>query len=145
MDVCGAILYPQFFPELVLDNIFSNLELPDLLSCMLVCRNWNQAINGDSTEPWKSLCRFQSSDKFLNSKHLSSIRSYKDKLRAILNSWNPNDCSTNIVVENYGFTFVRNLVADSTDMVRTKIGYNTGKHIWEITWNEPLGKKIFDF
>lgn len=145
MDYCGAIIYPEFFPELVLDNIFSHLELPDLLSCMLVCRNWNQAINGDSTEPWKSMCRFQTSDKFLNSEHLSSMSSYKDKLRAILNSWNPKDCSPNIAVENYGFTFLRNLVADSTDMVRTKTGYNTGKHIWEITWNQPLGKKIFDF
>jgi len=143
MNVCYA-LQPQYLPDLVLDIIFSYLKLSDLYSCMLVCRNWNQAINDGRSEPWKSLCRRELSEQLLESNHLSPLKSHKDKLRALYNSWNPKDCSMNIVVENHGFTFVRNVIAESTDMIRTKTGYNTGKHIWEITWNEPLGKKIFN-
>ncbi|XP_016656903.1 F-box/SPRY domain-containing protein 1-like isoform X2 [Acyrthosiphon pisum] len=138
MDVCNASL-PQHLPDLVLDIIFSNLKLSDLYSCMLVCRNWNRAINDGSSEPWKSICRRELTKEFLESDHLSPLKSHKDKIRALCHSWNPDDCSKNIVVENRGFTFVRNLIAESTDMVRTKIGYNTGKHTWEITWIEPLG------
>ncbi|XP_016661254.1 F-box/SPRY domain-containing protein 1-like [Acyrthosiphon pisum] len=165
MNVCDAP-QPQYLPDLVLDIIFSNLKLSDLYSCMLVCRNWNRAINRGRSELWKLLCRRELTEELLNSKDLSSLQSHKDKLRALYNSWNPEDCSKYISVSNHGFTFISRLNKDrfingyhvidnfhsstfpmffpgivmmSTDMIRTKTGYTTGKHIWEITFNGPLG------
>ncbi|XP_025203312.1 F-box/SPRY domain-containing protein 1-like [Melanaphis sacchari] len=136
MDVC---LEPQYLPDLVLDIIFSNLELPDFLSCMLVCQNWHRVIIDGRSEPWKLLCRRKVPKELLKSKLLSQLNNYKDKLRAFYHSWNPDDCSMNIVVKHNGFTLYRNQVPHSTDMARTKIGYSNGKHAWEITWTGPLG------
>jgi len=154
MNVCDAP-QPQYLPDLVLDIIFSYFKSSDLYSCMLVCRNWNRAINDGRSELWKSVCRRELTEELLNSNHLSPLQSHKDKLRALYNSWNPKDCSMNILIENHGFTlisklitettnvtrsinldvesphisFFSNLVRGSTDMVRTKTGYTTGKHI----------------
>ena len=51
-------------------------------------------------------------------------------------AWNPNDRSVNIFVkENDPFTFHRHPVAQSTDCIRTKKGYNRGFHMWEISWS----------
>ncbi|CAI6360506.1 unnamed protein product [Macrosiphum euphorbiae] len=136
MDVCHA---PQYLPDLVLDIIFSNLELPDLFSCMLVCQNWYRVINDGRAEPWKLMCRRKIPKELLKSELLSQLHNHKAKLRALYHSWNPDDCSMHIVVKQNGFTLHRNPVAQSTDMARTKIGYNSGKHVWEITWTGPLG------
>lgn len=136
MDVNHA---PQYLPDLVLDIIFSNLELSDLISCMLVCQNWNRVINDGRAELWKWICKRKIPKEILKSELLSQLNSPKDKLRALYHAWNPEDCSMHIVVKQYGFTLHRNPVAQSTDMARTKIGYAKGKHVWEVTWTGPLG------
>ncbi|XP_022181860.1 F-box/SPRY domain-containing protein 1-like [Myzus persicae] len=136
MDVSDT---PQFLPDLVFDMIFSNLELPDLFSCMLVCRNWSRAINDDNVELWKLICRRKMPEQLLKSELLSQLHNPKAKLRALYHSWNPDDCSLHIFVKQNGFTLHRHPVAECTDLARTKIGYNNGKHVWEITWTEPLG------
>lgn len=38
-----------------------------------------------------------------------------------------------------GFTMHRQPVAQSTDGIRGKIGVSTGIHVFEITWEGPLG------
>ncbi|CAI6350936.1 unnamed protein product [Macrosiphum euphorbiae] len=90
MDVCDAP-QPQYFLNLVFDIIFENLKLSDLYSYIFFCRKWNRAINGDRTEPWKSLCRREFTEGLLNSKHLSPLQNHKDKLRALSNSWKLNE------------------------------------------------------
>lgn len=139
MDVYHA---PQYLPDLVLDIIFSNLELPDLLSCMLVCQNWYRVLNSSRAEPWKLMCWRKIPKELLKSELLSQLITPKAKLRALYHAWNPDDCSMHIVVKQNGFTLHRNPVAQSTDMARTKIGYNHGKHVWEVTWTGPLGNII---
>lgn len=50
--------------------------------------------------------------------------------------WNHEDRSMNIFVkQNDPCTFHRHPVAQSTDAVRSKKGFSTGIHIWEIEWN----------
>jgi F-box protein 45 len=34
---------------------------------------------------------------------------------------------------------IRNPIAQSTDAVRSKIGFRTGRHAWEVSWEGPLG------
>ncbi|XKL61008.1 hypothetical protein PGB90_008065 [Kerria lacca] len=70
---------------------------------------------------------------------LSSVKSYKNKIRAFAHAWNPNDCSKHIFVKNDGFTLHRNPIAQSTDGIRAKIGFQHGRHVWEIRWDSPLG------
>ena len=51
-------------------------------------------------------------------------------------SWNPDDSSRNIFVkEDDETTFHRYPVAQSTDCIRSRIGYTRGLHVWEITWS----------
>lgn len=131
---------PQYLPDLVLDIVFSHLEPRDLLTCMQVCRNWYRVLDDPWAEPWKCACRRKIPEELLKSDFMSQLKTPKTKLRALYHAWNPEDCSMHIVVKQNGFTLHRNPVAQSTDMARTKIGYDSGKHVWEIMWTGPLGK-----
>jgi hypothetical protein len=43
-------------PTLVLEKIFNNLSDRDLISCLLVCKNWNNLIENESASFWKNKC-----------------------------------------------------------------------------------------
>ncbi|XP_039619717.1 SPRY domain-containing SOCS box protein 2-like [Polypterus senegalus] len=48
--------------------------------------------------------------------------------------WNPKDASPSIVVSQSHLTFSRRPTPQTTDGIRSKMGYSSGIHIWEITW-----------
>merc|ERR1719414_527750 len=51
-------------------------------------------------------------------------------------AWNQDDRSYNIFVkEDDKLTFHRHPVAQSTDCIRGKVGYERGLHLFEITWS----------
>jgi len=51
------------------------------------------------------------------------------------NAWNNDDRSFNIYVkEDDPLTLHRHPVAQSTDCIRSKVGYETGLHVFELTW-----------
>lgn len=51
-------------------------------------------------------------------------------------AWNQEDRSYNIFVkEDDKLTFHRHPVAQSTDCIRSKVGYERGLHVFEITWS----------
>ncbi|XP_020916983.1 protein gustavus [Exaiptasia diaphana] len=51
-------------------------------------------------------------------------------------SWNPSDRSVNVFVKDDDpFTFHRHPVAQSTDCIRGRKGFNRGFHVWEIHWS----------
>jgi len=54
----------------------------------------------------------------------------------VQHSWNPDDRSLNIFVKEADpLTLHRHPVAQSTDCIRTKVGYTKGIHLWELSWN----------
>ena len=54
----------------------------------------------------------------------------------VQHSWNPDDRSLNIFVKEADpLTLHRHPVAQSTDCIRTKVGYTRGIHLWELSWN----------
>jgi SPRY domain-containing SOCS box protein 1/4 len=54
----------------------------------------------------------------------------------VQHSWNPDDRSLNIFVKEADpLTLHRHPVAQSTDCIRTKVGYTQGVHLWELSWN----------
>lgn len=51
-------------------------------------------------------------------------------------AWNPDDRSLNIFIkEDNPLVIHRHPVAQSTDAIRGRIGFERGLHIWEVTWN----------
>lgn len=55
---------------------------------------------------------------------------------AVKNSWDPDDRSLNIFVkEDDKTTFHRHPVAQSTDCIRSRVGYTRGLHCWEMSWS----------
>lgn len=48
-------------------------------------------------------------------------------------------CYRNAYIKTNGFTMHRNPIAQSTDGVRAKHGFNSGRHCWEVWWDGPLG------
>ena len=126
-------------PHRVLEVLFSYLEIEDLRNCSLVCKNWYKYLNDENNDVWRFHCVRKLAEEALKSDVLSNVPTYKAKLRAFYHAWNPNDCSRNIYVRGDGFTIHRNPVAQSTDGSRGKIGFQSGRHCWEIWWQGPLG------
>lgn len=55
-------------------------------------------------------------------------------------AWNPQDKSPNVFIkESDEFTLQRYPVANSTDGIRSKVGYESGVHLFEIFW--PQGQR----
>lgn len=126
-------------PDNVLEVIFSYLSLHDLRNCSLVCKRWYSFLNDENNDVWRLHCIRKLAEEALKSDLLSSVPTYKAKLRAFYHAWNPNDCSRNIYIKPNGFTLHRNPVAQSTDASRGKIGFRHGRHAWEVIWEGPLG------
>lgn len=110
-------------PEHILELLFSYLDLTDIRNCMLVCKKWYTLLCNEKNEVWRVHCLRFMSENVIKSDLLSSLSTYKAKLRAYFHSWNPNDCSRNVYIKPNGFTLHRNPVAQSTDAVRGKMGF----------------------
>ena len=119
--------------------MFAFLELPELRTCSLVCKNWYRYLNDENNDVWRMHCIRKLAEEALRSELLGSVPTYKAKLRAFYHAWNPADCSNNIYIKPNGFTLHRNPVAQSTDGARGKIGFRSGRHAWEVIWEGPLG------
>jgi F-box protein 45 len=119
-------------PDNVLEVIFSYLELHELRNCSLVGKRWYQYLNDENNDVWRLHCVRKLAEEALKSDLLSSVPTYKTKLRAFYHAWNPNDCSRNVYIKPNGFTLHRNPVAQSTDASRGKIGFRSGRHAWEV-------------
>ena len=134
------VLSASEWPDLVLEVIFSYLDLASLRSSSLVCKSWYRILNDENNDVWRLHCvRRLAQEALQSSELLSSLPTYKSKLRAFCHAWNPEDCSKNIYIKSNGFTLHRNPVAQSTDGARGKIGFRTGRHAWEVIWEGPLG------
>ena len=131
---------PSQWPDIVLETLFSFLDLSSLRASSLACKNWYRILNDENNDVWRLHCvRRLAQEALQSSDLLASCPTYKSKLRAFCHSWNPEDCSRNIYVKPNGFTLHRNPVAQSTDGARGKIGFRHGRHAWEVIWEGPLG------
>lgn len=75
----------------------------------------------------------------LQSDLLSDLPTYKEKLKSLYHAWNANDCSSNIYIKSSGFTLHRRPEAQYTDAARGRVGFESGRHAWDIRWEGPLG------
>lgn len=91
----------------VLEVIFSYLDLHTLRNCSLVCKRWNRFLNDENNDAWRMHCIRKLAQEALSSDLLSSVPTYKSKLRAFYHAWNPNDCSRNVYIRPNGFTMHR--------------------------------------
>ena len=61
--------------------------------------------------------------------------SHASKETQVTHSWNPEDRSLNIYVKPEDpLTFHRHPVPQSTDCIRSKVGYETRLHVFELNW-----------
>lgn len=69
-------------PDNVLEVMFSYLDLRDLRNCLLVCKNWYRYLNDENNDVWRLHCIRKLAEEALKSDLLSSVPTYKSKLRA---------------------------------------------------------------
>jgi F-box protein 45 len=112
-SVSSSVVRWDCLPANVVELILSHVSLADLLSCALVCRKWYHILRDDRCDVWRIHCLNRLSKQILKSDVLSSLSSYKAKLRAYYYAWDSNDCSRNIYIKPNGFTLHRNPVAQS--------------------------------
>ncbi|XP_065577220.1 F-box/SPRY domain-containing protein 1-like isoform X2 [Artemia franciscana] len=131
-------------PEEMYDVIFAHLSLGDVFNCMQVCKKLYWILEKGNSKLWKyhSLKTFPC--RPLESKTLRSL-SYKSRLMAFKYGWNPMDCCPDTVVLD-DFTLMRVKKSKRTrpsysyqNCVRGKLGFEAGRHSWEITCELGLG------
>lgn len=96
-------------PPHIVELIFSYVELSDLANCALTCKKWYKILSDENSEVWRSHCCRKLSKSILKSDVLSSVVTYKSKLRAWYYSWDASDCSRNIYIKVRGLTALRGL------------------------------------
>lgn len=94
-------------PDYVLETIFSYLSLSDLRNCLLVCKSWFKVLKDENNDIWRYHCYKRLAEEVMKSDLLSSLKTYKSKLRAFYHAWSPRDCSRNIYIKPNGFTLHR--------------------------------------
>lgn len=97
----------ELAPDHVLENIFSYLDLSDLRNCAVVCKTWYRILTDENNDVWRSHCMQRLAEEVIKSDLLSSVHTYKTKLRAFHHAWNSQDCSRNIYIKPNGFTLHR--------------------------------------
>lgn len=90
----------------ILEVIFSYLTLSDIKNCSAVCKSWQSYLNDENNDVWRMHCLRRLSEEALKCDLLSSVPTYKGKLRALFHAWNPNDCSRNVYIR-HGFILHR--------------------------------------
>lgn len=99
----------ELAPDHVLENIFSYLDLCDLRNCAVVCKTWYRILTDENNDVWRSHCMKRLAEEVIKSDLISSVHTYKTKLRAFHYAWNSHDCSRNIYIKPNGFTLHRYL------------------------------------
>ena len=59
----------------------------------LVCKRWHSLLTDENNDVWRLHCVRALAAEALKSELLSSLPTYKAKLRAFYHAWNPQDCS----------------------------------------------------
>lgn len=131
---CYAIA--ELVPDHVLENIFSYLDLADLRNCSVVCKSWYRIISDENNDVWRVHCMKRLQEEVIKSDLLSSVFTYKTKLRAFYHAWNPHDCSRNIYIKSNGFTLHRYRFIKYLLVLACKYNWtSTGSsHIFYGTW-----------
>ena len=70
----------------IISNIFSFLDLTDLRNCTLVCKSWNRYLADENNDVWRFHCSRKLAEVAMKSNILSSVPTYKAKLRAFKNA-----------------------------------------------------------
>ena len=125
--------------EDALIELFLCLDLADLAVCSRVCRRWHALLSNGNSSIWENQFYVLVPEKMQKSELLEALPSYQAKVQAYCFAWNPNDCSKNISIKDDGFTFHRRPVPQSTDAARTRKGFTSGRHCWEVWWEKPFG------
>ena len=123
--------------ELVLERIFQYLSVGDLLKCSRVCQRWHRLLGQENSAVWQSRFYESGNNQFRNSKHLNELDTYKAKVLCYECAWNDKDRSPNIYIKEDCLTLHRNPVAQSSDGVRSKMGFHSGSHYFVVIFHGP--------
>lgn len=119
----------------------SSLRIPNTNISMSICSSVSSTSSSSSSST-SSISYNNNNSKFLSEYAIPPRLEYLLDMppvnydTQVANSWNPDDRSLNIFVKEADpLTLHRHPVAQSTDCIRTKIGYTRGIHLWELHWN----------
>ena len=66
----GGTASPANLPDLVLEHLFSFLELESLRACSLVCKSWYRLLNDENNDVWRLHCVRRLAQEALQSSEL---------------------------------------------------------------------------
>ena len=73
----GSTLSPSNLPDLVLEHMFSFLDLASLRACSLVCKTWYRLLNDENNDVWRLHCVRRLAQEAIQSSELLTGMKYK--------------------------------------------------------------------
>ena len=70
MPSAGSAASPANLPDLVLEHLFSFLDLASLRACSLVCKSWYRLLNDENNDVWRLHCVRRLAQEALQSSEL---------------------------------------------------------------------------
>ena len=109
------------------------LDTEMLFECAKVCKKWNKLLEPGDTKIWKykylpvenhvDMFEYISSDLVKN-----VLPHDKARIKALMCTWNEEDCSETLYLKEDLITVHRNPIAKSTDSIRSKSSFLYGRH-----------------
>ena len=69
-STAGSTISPSNLPDLVLEHLFSFLDLASLRACSLVCKSWYRLLNDENNDVWRLHCVRRLAQEALQSSEL---------------------------------------------------------------------------
>lgn len=71
-----STLSPASLPDLVLEHLFSFLDLASLRACSLVCKSWYRLLNDENNDVWRLHCVRRLAQEALQSSELLTGKNF---------------------------------------------------------------------
>ena len=123
-------------PEEMYDVIFAHLSLGDVFNCMQVCKKFYWILEKGNSKLWKYHSLKTVPYRPLKAKTLRSLSSHKSRLMAFKYAWNPMDCCPDTrLLDDFTFILLKDRPSHGSNRncARGKLGFEAGRHSWEIT------------
>ena len=128
-------------PNDLIERVLWYVDTETLFECTKVCKKWKQIVEPGDSRIWKfrylPIENHVDMFDYISSDLVKELPHEKAKIKALMCTWNEDDCSETLYMKEDLVTVHRNPIAKSTDSIRSKTGFIYGRHRFLFVFNGP--------